>query len=200
MLDLPSIAIAVEPTSLERWTVDAYHQMSALGILETGERTELIAGQITVMTAKGTPHVSALRLLATHLDAFLLDRPFFAITQDPIHLDDLSEPEPDLAVVRGRALDYASHHPQPEDIALIVEVADSTLKQDCTIKDKLYAQAGITNYWVQDLKNQQLHVFRKPTASSYGSHTILSMPNQASPLAFPKLNLELSSIFPPFSR
>lgn len=199
MLDSPSIAIAVEAASLRRWTAKDYHRMSELGILEASERTELIAGQITVMAAKGTPHVTALRLLATQLDAFLRDRSFFAITQDPIHLNNLSEPEPDLAIVRGSALNYASQHPQPEDIALIVEIADSTLKQDCTIKDKLYAQAGITEYWVQDLKNQQLHIFRAPTAIGYRSRTILSTPNRASPLAFPELSLDLESIFPPFS-
>lgn len=199
MLDSPSIAIAVEAASLKRWTVEDYHRMSELGILEASERTELIAGQITVMAAKGAPHVTALRLLATQLDPFLRDRPFFAITQDPIHLNHLSEPEPDLAIVRGIALDYTSQHPHPQDIALIVEVADSTLRQDCTIKDKLYAQAGIPDYWVQDLKNQQLHIFREPTAIGYRSRTILSMPNRVSPLAFPELSLDLGSIFPPFS-
>ena len=81
----------LEPTSLKRWTVQDYHLMSELGILDSNERTELIAGQITLMTAKGTPHVTALRLLATALDELLAEQSVFVSTQDPIQLDDLTE-------------------------------------------------------------------------------------------------------------
>ncbi len=169
--------------------------MSELGILAAHERTELIMGQIVVMAAKGTPHVTALRLLAQQLDQFLADRPFFASTQDPIALDDLSELEPDLAILRGEILDY-NKHPQPQDVVLIVEIADSTLRQDCEIKDKVYAQAHILEYWVLDLKNYQLHIFQQPT-NGYGSHLILSTAGNVSPLAFPEMAIAISSIFPP---
>ena len=189
--------LTAETHNLKRWTVQAYHRMSELGLLDASERTELIAGQITLMAAKGTPHVTALRLLAIELDAYLADRPFFVSTQDPIHIDDLSEPEPDLAIVRGAVLDYADHHPRPEDVCLVVEVADSTLRQDCEVKDKLYAQANIAEYWVIDLKSDRLHIFQDPTPTGYGSHLILSAPAQASPAAFPMLSLSLTSIFPP---
>lgn len=171
--------------------------MSELGILDPTERTELLAGQILCMAAKGTPHVLALRLLSTALDARLANQPFFVSTQDPIQLDDFSEPEPDLAIVQGTVLDYADHHPRPSEIALIVEVADSTLRQDCEIKDKLYAQAGITDYWVLDLKNRQLHIFRNPTPTGYTSHLILTEPNQITPLAFPNITLTLTDMLPP---
>ncbi|WP_254923794.1 Uma2 family endonuclease [Pseudanabaena sp. SR411] len=114
-----------------------------------------------------------------------------------MQLDDFSEPEPDLVVVRGTVLDYAEQHPRPEDIDLIVEIADSTLKQDCEIKDKLYAQAGIADYWVLAVKIRQLHIFRKPLATGYTEHLILSEPNQAAPLAFPEIAIALSSILPP---
>jgi len=76
-------------------------------------------------------------------------------------------------------------------------VADSTLKQDCEIKDKLYAQAGIADYWVLDLKNRQLHIFRNPTPTGYTSHLILTEPNQIMPLAFPTLTLSLTNLLPP---
>jgi Uma2 family endonuclease len=112
-------------------------------------------------------------------------------------LDDWSEPEPDLAIVRGTVLDYAERHPCPSDVELVVEVADSTLKQDCEIKDKLYAQAGIAEYWVLDLKNRQLHVFRNPTPTGYTSHLILTEPNKITPLFFPSLTLSLAAILPP---
>jgi Uma2 family endonuclease len=107
----------------------------------------------------------------------LLGKTALVRTQDPIRLDNFSEPEPDLAVVRGTELDYADRHPRPEDLCLVVEVADSTLKQDCEIKDKLYAQAKIADYWVVDLKNRQLHVFRDPTPTGYTSHLILTEPH-----------------------
>jgi Uma2 family endonuclease len=186
----------LEQTSLKRWTVEDYHRMNELGILDSNERTELIAGQIILMAAKGTPHVTALRLLAIALDAILADLPVFVSTRDPIQLDDFSEPEPDLTVVRGTVLDYANHHPRPNQVCLVVEVADSTLKRDCEVKDKVYAQAGIADYWVLDVNNRQLHIFRNPTPTGYSSHLILSEPNQISPLAFPHLILTLTSILP----
>lgn len=183
-------------TNLKRWTVGDYHRLSELGLLDRQERTELIAGQITLMAAKGTPHVTALHLLANILRDRLGNRALIR-TQDPIQLDDFSEPEPDLVIVRGNILDYAQQHPRPEDIDLVVEIADSTLKQDCEIKDKLYAQAGISDYWVLAVKIRQLHIFRKPITSGYTEHLILSEPNQAAPLAFPEIAIALSSILPP---
>ncbi|MGD1895767.1 MAG: Uma2 family endonuclease [Phormidesmis sp.] len=191
--------LSLAPSNLKLWTVEDYHRLSELGLLGSSERTELIAGQIIIMTAKGIPHVTALRMVALQIDEFLRDRPFLAITQDPIQLDDLSEPEPDLAIVQGDLLTYASKHPQPDDIRLIVEVADSTLQHDCQVKDKAYARANISEYWVIDLPNQQLHVFQSPTQQGYSSHLILKKPNQISPLAFPELRLSLEDIFPPIN-
>jgi Uma2 family endonuclease len=97
-----------------------------------------------------------------------------------IHLDDWSEP--DLEIVRDTVLDYGDRHPAPGDIELLVELADSTLKRDCEIKDKVYAQAGIADYWVLDLKNRQLHVYCNPTPTGYTSHLILTEPNETVPL------------------
>lgn len=185
-------------TRLKRWTVKEYHRMSELGILDINERTELIAGQITLMAAKGTPHVVALQLLASALRN-KIDGDTSIRTQDPIRLDDFSEPEPDLAIVRGQILDYAEHHPSALDVLLVVEVADSTLKQDCEVKDKLYGRSGITEYWVVDLQHRQLNIFRNPTANGYRDRLILSEPNRFSPLAFPKIILALSEILPPIS-
>lgn len=189
---------SIATDALKKWTVEDYHRMSEYGILDSAERTELIAGYVTLMSAKRTPHITALRLLATQFDNYLLNRPFFASTQDPIYIDSHSEPEPDLAIIRGSVLDYAEQHPRPEDVVLLVEVADSTLKQDRDIKDKIYASVGIAEYWVQDLKNNCLHVFRNPTPSGYSSKTVLSTSDKVSPLAFPDLSLSLEALFPPY--
>ena len=188
----------LEPTVIKRWSVKSYHRMSELDILDPNERTELIAGQITLMAAKGTPHVTSLHLLANALRE-QLGNTALVRTQDPIQLDDFSEPEPDLVIVKGTVLEYAEQHPRPEHVYLVVEVTDSTLKQDCEIKEKLYAQAGLIDYWVVNLKKRQLHIFRDPTPTGYTSHLILTEPNQVSPLAFPNLIVILTSILPPIS-
>jgi Uma2 family endonuclease len=182
--------------NLKVWTVQDYHRMSELEILDPNERTELISGQIIYMVAKGTPHVITLQLLAsTLLDQ--LGRTALIRTQDPISLDNSSEPEPDLVIVRGNILDYADRHPQPADIYLVVEVASSTLRQDCEIKDKLYAKASIADYWVIDIPNHQVHIFRDPTPTGYTSHLILTAPQTISPLAFPAVAISIASILPP---
>ena len=193
----PNSILNLEPT-MKLWTVAEYHRISELGILDADGRTELIDGQILLMTAKGTPHTTALRLLASLFDdLFNNDRSIYIITQDPIQLNDLSEPEPDLVIVKGTVLDYTEHHPYPKDIHLVVEIADSTLKQDCQVKDKLYAKAGIAEYWVVDIKNRQINIFRNPTPTGYAHHLILNEPNDFSPLAFPQISIELTSILPP---
>jgi Uma2 family endonuclease len=198
--DSQSLSSTVEllgSTNLKYWTVQDYHQMSELGILDPSERTELIAGQIVLMTAKGTPHVLTLRLLAKALESFLGERAVFVSTQDPIRLDNFSEPEPDLAIVKGDIFDYADRHPVAEDIYLVIEVADSTLKQDCEVKDKLYARSNIAEYWVVDIKNRQVQIFRNPTPTGYTSQLILTEVHSVSPLAFPEIVLSIESILPP---
>jgi Uma2 family endonuclease len=193
---IPNLTLTVEPTAVKYWTVQDYHRMSEMGFLTPEERTELINGQIVLMASKGAPHVTSLHLLANELRD-QLGNTALVRTQDPIQLDDWLEPEPTLVIARGTVSDYADRHPRPSNIELVVEVADSTLKQDCEIKDKLYAQAGITDYWVLDLKNRQLHVFRNPTPTGYTSHLILTEPNQIAPLSFPSLTLSLTAILPP---
>ena len=195
-IDSPSKTL-LTPQTLKQWSVEDYHKLSEFGLLAPDERTELISGQIVIMAAKGTLHVIALQLLALQLDDFLRNQPYLVRTQDPIQLDDSSEPEPDLVVVKGDILTYANHHPYPEDVQLVVEIADTTLQQDCEVKDKLYAEANIAEYWVVDLRNRQLHIFQQPTPAGYDSHLILREGNPVSPLAFPDLTLAIASILPP---
>ena len=198
--DSPSQVVIESPTNLKYWTVQEYYQMSDLGILDPSQRTELIAGQIILTTAKGTPHVLTFRLLATALKNALADPAIFVSTQDPIRLDNFSEPEPDLALIKGTILDYTQAHPGAEDIYLVIEVADSTLKQDCEVKDKLYARSSIAEYWVIDIKNRQVQIFRDPTPTGYSSQLILTETHSVSPLAFPEMILSIASILPPMAQ
>ncbi len=183
-------------TYLKYWTVEEYHQIGEASIFDANQRTELITGKIVLMTVKGIPHVFTLRLLASFLDK-ALDESAFVSTQEPVTLDDRSEPEPDLAVIKGTIFDYPDRHPRPEDVYLVVEIADSTLKKDCEVKDKLYARSNIADYWVVDVRNRQVHIFRNPTPTGYTSHLILSEPETVSPLAFPSIILPIAEILPP---
>ena len=117
--------------------------------------------------------------------------------QDPIQLNQRSEPEPDVAVVQIDPLDYADHHPTPSEVYLIIEVADSSLKFDCETKAKAYAQAGITDYWVLDVVERQLYVFREPNEEGYQSKVILGEDGRISPLQFADLQIVVMEMLPP---
>ena len=117
--------------------------------------------------------------------------------QDPIKLNERSEPEPDIAVVKVDPLDYADHHPTPSEVYLIIEVANSSLILDCETKAKAYSQAGITDYWVLDVISRQLHIFREQTQEGYENKVILAENATISPLAFPDLQIVVLEMLPP---
>jgi Uma2 family endonuclease len=184
------------PFTFRLWTAEEYHRMAAAGIFHPEERVELIAGQIIRMSAKGTAHTAAVRRTAKILRNLLINQAE-VYTQDPIQLDDFSEPEPDVAVVRIDPLDYADHHPTPSEVYLIIEVADSSLKYDRETKAKAYARSGIADYWVLDVINRKLHMFREPIQEGYQSEVILSEEASISPLQFPTLEITLQEMLPP---
>ncbi|MEG4487318.1 Uma2 family endonuclease [Microcoleus sp. D2_18a_B4] len=165
-------------------TVQEYHRMAEIGIFEEDERVELLAGQIVKMAAKGTAHSAAVTRTEKLLENRLGERVLVRL-QDPVRLNDYSEPEPDLAVVVPDPLYYEDHHPTPSEVYLIIEVADTTLRTDLGIKANLYAQSGIADYWVLDVNNRQLHVFREPTQDGYESIVVLGDDASISPLQFP---------------
>ncbi|HBL12628.1 MAG TPA: hypothetical protein DD379_14735 [Cyanobacteria bacterium UBA11162] len=182
--------------NLRFWTVLEYHRMAEAGIFHPEERVELIDGQIIKMIAKGTAHTAAVRRTARILHSLLVNQAE-VYTQDPIQLNDFSEPEPDIAVVRIDPLDYADHHPTPPEVYLIIEVSDSTFIYDCGTKAKAYAKSGITDYWVLDINERKLHVFREPTQDGYQSEVIFRGDAIVSPLKFPTLAIALQDILPP---
>jgi Uma2 family endonuclease len=168
---------------VRRITVTEYHRMAEAGILRADERVELIAGQIVPMAAKGSPHSAALtrtdRILRSQLGDLALIR-----LQYPVQLDDYSEPEPDIAVVRPDPLDYEVHHPTASDVFLILEIADSTLKYDREVEAPAYARSAIKDYWVLDVAGKKLHIYRRPDLNGYQSETILAAEVEIAPLAF----------------
>lgn len=178
---------------LRRLTVKEYYQMGALGILDPHESIELINGQIVKKPMKGTSHEAAItrigRILGNALQSSALIR-----YQAPIHLNKYSEPEPDLAIVKLDELDYENHHPQPREIYLLIEVADSSIERDTDFKAKVYAQAEISDYWVLDLSNRQLYVFRQPFQGDYQQKTILSESEDISILAFETIKIKVGQM------
>lgn len=184
---------------LRLWTVEEYHRMAEAGIFGADERVELLEGKIIWMIAKGTAHRSAVGRTDKLLQNRLGNRAWVSI-QDPIQLNERSEPEPDIAVVKVDPLDYADHHPTPSEVYLIIEVANSSLKLDCETKAKAYSQAGITDYWVLDVTSRQLHVFREPSQEGYENQVILAEDATISPLEFPDLQIVVLEMLPPVSR
>lgn len=184
---------------LRLWTVEEYHRMAEAGIFGADERVELLEGKIIWMIAKGTAHRSAVGRTDYLLKNRLGNRAWVSI-QDPIKLNEQSEPEPDIAVVKVDPLDYADHHPTPPEVYLIIEVASSSLKLDCETKAKAYSAAGIKDYWVLDVISRQLHVFRQPTQEGYKDVVILAEDATISPLEFPDLQIMVLEMLPPLSR
>ncbi|ABA21125.1 Protein of unknown function DUF820 [Trichormus variabilis ATCC 29413] len=184
---------------LRLWTVEEYHRMAEAGIFGADERVELLEGKIIWMIAKGTAHRSAVTRTDRLLQNSLKDLALICV-QDPVKLNDRSEPEPDIAVVKIDPLDYADHHPTPSEVYLIIEVADSSLKLDCVTKSQAYSQAGITDYWVLDVINRQLHVFRQPTPQGYESKVVLAEDATIVPLEFPDLQIAILDMLPPVKK
>jgi len=170
--------------AVRRLSVQDYHRMAESGILQPDERIELLEGQIIQMAAKGTAHSAAVSRIESVLRARLAGEVLLRF-QDPVRLNDYSEPEPDVAVVRPDPLYYEDHHPNPSEVYLLIEVSDTTLKFDRETKAPAYARSGITEYWVLDVNDRKLHVYQVPSAEGYQSETILSEGLTVAPLAFP---------------
>jgi Uma2 family endonuclease len=184
------------PFSLRKWTVKEYHKLGEIGIFHPEERVELIEGNIIKISAKGTVHASATRRTASRLHN-ILGNQAAVYNKSPIALDDSSEPEPDIAVVRIDPFDYATHHPTPSEVYLIIEVADSSLTFDREVKAKIYARSGIADYWVLNVGDRQLHVFREPAVDGYQSEVILGETASISPIEFPAFNIAIHAMLPP---
>lgn len=184
---------------LRMLTVKEYHLMGEIGILHSEEKTELIAGQIIKkMTPQGSYHAAAIRR-ADRLFGQSLGENVLVQTQLPIILNDFSEPEPDIAVVKADPFDYNDDHPTAKDVYLIIEIADSTLKTDREIKRKLYAQSGIKDYWVLDVKNRQLYVYREANEEDYQTEMILTEEEAIAPLEFPEFQVKIAQMLRPKS-
>ena len=187
-------------TRTRRFTRAEYERLIDLGVFQPGEEIELIGGELMVAEPQGAPHYTAIRKTAKALEAAF--GPGWEVrTEGPIGLDDESEPEPDVAVVPGAPDDYARAHPSRP--ALTVEVAESSLALDRQRKGSLYARAGLPDYWVLNLLDRVLEVYREPAPDSaapfgwrYGRSEVFEASARVTPLAAPGSSITVSQLLP----
>ncbi|MBC1223997.1 Uma2 family endonuclease [Nostoc sp. UCD121] len=185
----------------KRFTLDEYHRLGELGFFHEDDHIELINGEIIEMASKGTAHETCLRNLWKQLPKIVGDRATLQ-SQAPITLPPKSEPEPDFAIVQNRDDNSLSSHPQPADVLLVMEVSDSSLAYDQDVKIPLYAQAGIADYWIFNLFDNQLQYYSVSFQDNQGKYGYLNkriiLSNQVINFPwFPDLSLDLAKVFPP---
>ena len=176
-----------------RFTTADYHRMAEAGVLGEDDRVELIDGEIVEMSPIGGRHLAVVNRLTRHFVRGVGDAAIVSV-QNPVHLGERSEPEPDLALLRPRADDYASGLPGTADILLIVEVADSSLEYDRQVKAPLYARGGIPELWIVDLVGDNVAVYRDPAPAGYGTTRVARRGETISPSAFAELTIAVDEI------
>jgi Uma2 family endonuclease len=188
------------PARTRRWTRVEYDRLIDVGFFRPGEHLELLGGELVVSEPQGTLHATAVGLVEDTLRACFASG-WVVRVQMPIALDDESEPEPDVAVVPGTRYHYTTAHPSRP--ALLVEVAESSLAEDRGAKAALYARGGITDYWILNLVDRVLEVYRNPltaTAQPSGWHyqdvTVLHDGASIAPLACPDSSVEVAALLP----
>lgn len=154
-----------------------YHRMAEVGILTEDDRVELLNGEIIVMSPVGPSHTAHVKGINRVLSKLLEGLATIGV-QDPVVLDDLSEPIPDISILHWREDDYVQAHPRPQDVFLLIEVADSSVNVDRGTKLTTYAQAGIPAYWIVNIPAKQVEVYRQPVENFYQDKQIYKAPDK----------------------
>ena len=187
------MAVEVAATR-RRFTRADYHRMAEVGILTEDDRVELIRGEVVEMSPIGRRHVAFIDNLNQILVVRLAGRAIVSV-QNPVALTDDSEPQPDLAVRRLRTVPYKEREAYAEDLLLVIEVADSSLAYDRSTKVRLYADAGIPEYWVVDCIAEAIEVYRGPGPEGYREVRRVSGTAALALHAFPDVALTTTEIF-----
>jgi Uma2 family endonuclease len=174
-------------------TADEYVRMGEAGILHEDERVELIDGEILEMPPIGDDHIGRVISLEYRFGQRLAGRAFVS-TQNPIRLSDYSEPQPDIVLLRPRPDFYGTGKARPEDIFLLVEVAQSSLDYDRAGKLPRYAAAGIAEVWIVNLVDRCIEVYRDPTADGYATQLVYRRGDTLAPAAFPDITIRVEQI------
>jgi Uma2 family endonuclease len=187
--------VRTEPTEVKRWrfTVHDYHRMGEAGILHEDDRVELIEGELVEMTAIGTRHFVCVNRLNQLLVGAVGDEAIVSI-QNPVRLNEYTEPQPDVTVIRSR--DYRLSLPGPEDLLLLIEVSDTTLAYDRNVKLPLYARAGIREVWIVDLPGGAVERYTEPSSDGYRSVVNTRSGEKIDTVALPGLTLTVDDVLP----
>lgn len=181
------------PPSPRLFTVNEYHKMGEIGLLTEDDRVELIEGAILVMPPIGEGHFGQVNRFTRVFTGTFRSGAVVSI-QNPVRLGLRTEPEPDVVVLRFRDDDYSGKFPEPADVLLLVEVAESSLAYDRDTKGPLYAKARIQEYWIVDLVHGEIIVHRDPGRGRYRSVQVLRHGDVITPLAFPEVSLSVTDL------
>lgn len=175
------------------FTVEEYHRMAEAGIFSEDDRMELIQGEIVMMTPIGARHASCVTRLTHFLVSRLGDRAAVWV-QNPVRIGPDSEVQPDLALLRARSDFYHYAHPGPEDVLLIIEVADTSVESDRAVKVPSYARAGIPAVWLIDLPGGSVEVHMGPASEGYRDVRRFERGHSIPLNAFPEITLSVETI------
>jgi Uma2 family endonuclease len=192
-MDMDDDVLSRHPVRHYRLSVDDYHRIGEAGILGEDDRVELLEGQLVAMNDIGPPHALAVDALNELLFPAVVGRAAVRV-QNPVTLD-RSEPQPDIVLARRPWVGYPARHPGPEDILLLVEVADSSRDIDFGAKREIYAQAGIRELWIVDLTRKVVAVCRDPADGRYRSEAIVEVSGMLEVAALPGVKIPARALF-----
>lgn len=175
------------------FTVEEFQKMGEAGVLGPDERVELIRGEIRVMSAMGPRHANRVARIAAKLTKALGERAF-VWCQLPVVLEEFSQPLPDIAVHRERGAHYDSVLPKAGDAYLLIEVADSMLSFDRKVKGPLYAETGVPEYWLVDVKAQRIERYTEPGPNGYARVERLGRGDVLAPIALPGFTISVDEL------
>lgn len=186
--------MATSTLSTKKFNIKDYHQMIHVGILQEDDGIELIRGEIVEMSPVGFKHAACVKKLNSLFAKKLGDQVIIGV-QDPIKLNDNSEPQPDLVLLKPCEDFYATQHPIPDDIFLLIEVADTSIEYDRSIKIPLYAESKIQEVWLIDLNQNFLEIYQNPQSNYYQNRQKLSSQNLVVLNNLDKIEINVSDLF-----
>lgn len=175
------------------FTVEDYHRMSEAGILSKDDRVELLEGEIVELSPIGSRHQACVNRLTTFLVQFAAQK-YVVSVQGPVRLDENSEPQPDLALLKSKPDFYEDAHPSPDDILILVEVSETSAAYDREVKLPLYAGHGIRETWIVDLESRTIQVNSEPTADGYGRATTVRNGSLVRSIVLPELSVKAQDV------
>jgi Uma2 family endonuclease len=176
-----------------RFNVQEYYRMAETGVLKPDARVELLNGEIIDMSPIGPFHGGVVGRLDRLFNKLSKDR-WLVFSQHPVRLDDHSEPQPDLLLLKPNADEYMNQHARANDIFLLIEVSDTTLDFDQDQKLPAYGRVGISEVWIVNLADLTIEVYREPHFSGYASKTVLRAGDKATPQTFPDVALDVAAL------